>query len=59
MDINSDDLKIFVTVIDSGTLSAAAVHLGQTTSGVSRAPVAPGRQAGHLAADAHHAGAWN
>jgi len=37
MDINSDDLKIFVTVIDSGTLSAAAVHLGQTTSGVSRA----------------------
>lgn len=36
MDINSDDLKIFVTVIDSGTLSAAAVHLGQTTSGVSR-----------------------
>ncbi|OYO29885.1 LysR family transcriptional regulator [Janthinobacterium sp. PC23-8] len=37
MDIHSDDLKIFVTVIDSGTLSAAAVHLGQTTSGVSRA----------------------
>ncbi|MGK5051511.1 LysR substrate-binding domain-containing protein [Janthinobacterium sp. RB2P8] len=37
MDINSDDLKIFITVIDSGTLSAAAVHLGQTTSGVSRA----------------------
>ncbi|MBG6221429.1 MULTISPECIES: LysR family transcriptional regulator [unclassified Janthinobacterium] len=37
MDINSDDLKIFVAVIDSGTLSAAAVHLGQTTSGVSRA----------------------
>ncbi|CDG83766.1 LysR family transcriptional regulator [Janthinobacterium agaricidamnosum] len=37
MDINSDDLKIFVTVIDSGTLSAASVHLGQTTSGVSRA----------------------
>src|SRR5450830_2031995 len=37
MDINSDDLKIFVTVIDSGTLSAAAVHVGQTTSGVSRA----------------------
>jgi DNA-binding transcriptional LysR family regulator len=37
MDINSDDLKIFVAVIDSGTLSAASVHLGQTTSGVSRA----------------------
>ena len=37
MDINSDDLKIFVTVVDSGTLSAASVHLGQTTSGVSRA----------------------
>ncbi|KQQ45944.1 LysR family transcriptional regulator [Duganella sp. Leaf126] len=37
MDINSDDLKTFTTVIDSGSLSAASVHLGQTTSGVSRA----------------------
>jgi DNA-binding transcriptional LysR family regulator len=37
MDINSDDLLTFVTVLDSGSLSAAAVHLGQTTSGVSRA----------------------
>lgn len=37
MDINSDDLKIFVAVVDSGSLSAASVHLGQTTSGVSRA----------------------
>jgi DNA-binding transcriptional LysR family regulator len=37
VDINSDDLRIFVAVIDSGTLSAASVHLGQTTSGVSRA----------------------
>jgi len=37
LDINSDDLKTFVAVIDSGTLSAASVHLGQTTSGVSRA----------------------
>ncbi|GGY42657.1 LysR family transcriptional regulator [Pseudoduganella albidiflava] len=37
MDINSDDLQTFVAVIDSGSLSAAAVHLGQTTSGVSRA----------------------
>ncbi|MES2263130.1 MAG: LysR family transcriptional regulator [Pseudomonadota bacterium] len=37
MDIHSDDLKIFVAVIDSGTLSAAAAHLGQTTSGISRA----------------------
>ncbi|KQW87131.1 LysR family transcriptional regulator [Massilia sp. Root418] len=37
MDINSDDLRIFVAVVDSGTLSAASVHLGQTTSGVSRA----------------------
>lgn len=37
MDINSDDLKTFLAVIDSGTLSAASVHLGQTTSGVSRA----------------------
>ena len=37
MDIHSDDLAVFVAVIDSGTLSAAAVHLGQTTSGVSRA----------------------
>lgn len=37
MEINSDDLKTFIAVIDSGTLSAASVHLGQTTSGVSRA----------------------
>lgn len=37
MDIHSDDLKTFVAVIDSGTLSAASIHLGQTTSGVSRA----------------------
>jgi DNA-binding transcriptional LysR family regulator len=37
MDINSDDLLTFVTVVDSGSLSAAAGHLGQTTSGVSRA----------------------
>ena len=37
MDIHSDELKTFVTVIDSGSLSAAAVHLGQTSSGVSRA----------------------
>ncbi|MFC7287576.1 LysR substrate-binding domain-containing protein [Herminiimonas glaciei] len=37
MDINSDDLKTFVAVIDSGTLGAAAQHLGLTTSAVSRA----------------------
>lgn len=37
MDIHSDDLRTFVTVIDSGSLSAASSHLGQTTSGVSRA----------------------
>lgn len=37
MDIHSDDLKTFIAVIDSGSLSAASVHLGQTTSGVSRA----------------------
>ncbi len=37
MDIHSDDLKLFLAVVDSGSLSAASVHLGQTTSGVSRA----------------------
>jgi DNA-binding transcriptional LysR family regulator len=37
VDINSDDLKIFVAVVDSGTLSAASQYLEQTTSGVSRA----------------------
>ncbi|MNR83730.1 HTH-type transcriptional regulator DmlR [compost metagenome] len=37
MDMNSDDLKTFVAVIDSGTLGAAAQHLGLTTSAVSRA----------------------
>lgn len=36
MDINSDDLKTFVAVVDSGTLGVAAQHLGQTTSAVSR-----------------------
>lgn len=37
MDLNSDDLRMFVAVVDSGTLGAAATHLGQTTSAVSRA----------------------
>jgi DNA-binding transcriptional LysR family regulator len=37
MDIHSDDLKVFVSVVDSGSLVAAAEHLRQTTSAVSRA----------------------
>ncbi len=37
MEINSDDLRLFVAVVDSGTLGAAATQLGQTTSAVSRA----------------------
>jgi DNA-binding transcriptional LysR family regulator len=37
MNINSDDLTVFVAVVDSGTLGAAAEQLGQTTSAVSRA----------------------
>ncbi|GAC1328663.1 MAG: LysR family transcriptional regulator [Collimonas sp.] len=37
MNIHSDDLRIFIAVVDSGTLSAAAEQLGQTTSGLSRA----------------------
>jgi DNA-binding transcriptional LysR family regulator len=37
MDLNSDELVTFVAVVDSGSLSAAAQHLGQTSSGVSRA----------------------
>ncbi|AMP06283.1 LysR family transcriptional regulator [Collimonas pratensis] len=37
MNINSDDLRIFIAVVDCGTLSAAAEQLGQTTSGLSRA----------------------
>jgi DNA-binding transcriptional LysR family regulator len=37
VDIHSDDLRTFIAVIDSGSLSAASVRLGQTTSGVSRA----------------------
>lgn len=32
-----DELQAFATVIDSGSISAAAEHLGQTASGVSRA----------------------
>jgi len=37
MEMNSDDLKVFVAVVDSGTLGAAAASLGQTTSAISRA----------------------
>lgn len=37
MNIHSDDLRIFIAVVDNGTLSAAAEQLGQTTSGLSRA----------------------
>ncbi|GGI17236.1 LysR family transcriptional regulator [Oxalicibacterium faecigallinarum] len=37
MDLSSDDLKVFVAVVDSGTLGAAAANLGQTTSAISRA----------------------
>lgn len=37
MDINSDDLRLFVAIVDGGTLGAAATQLGQTTSAVSRA----------------------
>lgn len=37
MEINSDDLRLFAAIVDSGTLGAAAAHLGQTTSAVSRA----------------------
>jgi len=32
----SDELQVFVSVIDSGSISAAAEHLGQTPSAVSR-----------------------
>ena len=32
-----DELQAFTTVVDSGSISAAAEHLGQTASGVSRA----------------------
>jgi DNA-binding transcriptional LysR family regulator len=37
MQINSDELRMFVAVVDSGSLGAAAEHLRQTTSAVSRA----------------------
>ncbi|MFC5473387.1 LysR substrate-binding domain-containing protein [Paraherbaspirillum soli] len=37
MPIHSDDLRIFIAVVDCGSLSAAAEQLEQTTSGVSRA----------------------
>lgn len=37
MNIHSDDLRVFIAVVDCGTLSAAAEQLGQTTSGLSRA----------------------
>ncbi|WP_168793330.1 LysR family transcriptional regulator [Paraburkholderia aromaticivorans] len=37
MKTSTDELLVFVTVIDSGSITAAAEKLGQTVSGVSRA----------------------
>lgn len=37
MELHSDDLKLFVALVDSGGFGAAAERLGQTTSAVSRA----------------------
>ncbi|MGF6920330.1 DNA-binding transcriptional LysR family regulator [Paraburkholderia sp. 40] len=37
MKTSTDELLVFVTVIDSGSITAAAEKLGQTISGVSRA----------------------
>jgi DNA-binding transcriptional LysR family regulator len=37
MKTSTDELQVFVTVIDSGSITAAAEKLGQTVSGVSRA----------------------
>lgn len=37
MALNSDALRVFLGVVDAGSLSAAAELLGQTASGVSRA----------------------
>ena len=34
--LNSDALRLFLAVVDAGTMSAAAEMLGQTASGVSR-----------------------
>lgn len=36
MALNSDSLRLFLSVVDAGTMSAAAELLGQTASGVSR-----------------------
>jgi len=37
MTFSTDELLAFVTVVDSGSITAAAEQLGQTTSGISRA----------------------
>jgi len=37
MKLTLEELAAFVTVVDSGSITAAAEHLGQTVSGVSRA----------------------
>ncbi|ARP96769.1 LysR family transcriptional regulator [Bordetella genomosp. 13] len=37
MSLNSDALRVFLAVVDTGSMSAAAEFLGQTASGVSRA----------------------
>lgn len=34
--INLDEMQVFIAVVDTGTITAAAEHLGQTVSGVSR-----------------------
>ncbi len=39
MKISLDELQMFVTVVDSSSITAAANELGQTTSGISRALV--------------------
>ena len=37
MTMQSDEMRIFIAVVEAGSLSAAAEVLEQTTSGVSRA----------------------
>jgi len=37
MPLHSDELRLYLAVVEAGSFSAAAEHLGQTVSGVSRA----------------------
>jgi len=55
MSLNSDALRLFLGVVDAGSMSAAAEMLGQTASGGQSGVVAVGRGFGGGVVDADDA----